>query len=177
MLINEYFVFPVCPPNCGNSSCTLDGECCSETCLVCHDYDAQKCVVCRHLSVGGFNAFQCAEKCPSNQYKHQNRRCISDKQCRAVPKPTFVNLEYKVPRYPYIPFQEECTIDCPTNYYATGLSGNRECQTCVGPCTRECSGGTIDSIAVAQRYRGCTKIMETLTIQIRGQSGGKYNII
>lgn len=164
----------VCPAKCGNGTCTVSGECCSDTCLICHDNDPHKCEVCRHLSVGELNGIQCAEKCPSQKYKHQNRRCISDKQCRAVPKPTSVNLEYKVPGYPYIPFMDDCTIDCPTGYYPEGESGHRVCKVCEGKCKKECSGGTIDSIAVAQRYRGCTFITETLTIQIRSQGGRKY---
>lgn len=65
-------------------------------------------------------------------------------------------------------------LDCPPTYYADGESGNRHCKVCVGKCKKECQGGTIDSFADAQRYRGCSHIKGALTIQIRSQGGREY---
>lgn len=105
---------------------------------------------------------------------HENRRCIGENDCRSVLKPTWINFEYNVPKQPYIPFQGACIYDCPTDYYPDGESGKRECKKCVGKCKKECITGVIDSIAAAQRYRGCTHINGSLTIQIRSQGGRKY---
>jgi len=43
-----------------------------------------------------------------------------------------------------------------------------------GPCRKECQGVSVDSIAAAQKMRGCTYIKGSLEIQIRG--GSKYQI-
>jgi insulin receptor len=47
-----------------------------------------------------------------------------------------------------------------------------KCVLCVlaGPCRKECQGVSVDSIAAAQKMRGCTYIKGSLEIQIRGGS-------
>lgn len=164
----------MCPNSCGNRTCSESGKCCDEGCLGCSEIDQGKCDVCRYLSFGDFGpGHQCVQMCPPSTYRHENRRCIQKTECRNVPKPTYVSFEYNVPKFPYIPFDGQCVIDCPTDYYPEGDSGNRECIKCSGKCKKECMTGTIDSIAAAQRYRGCTHINGSLTIQIRSQGGRK----
>lgn len=170
----------MCPFECGNRSCTRNGQCCDENCLTCSDTNPDKCTVCRHLSIGDFNSQTCVKNCTHDTYRHVNRRCITKQQCRDVPRPTDVNFEYTVPKYPYIPFEGQCLLDCPTDYYPEGGESERTervCKLCQGKCKKTCLGSSIESIATAQRYRGCTFINGSLTLQIRSQGGRKYILL
>lgn len=87
-------------------------------------------------------------------------------------KPVSIALELlSLPDKPWFPFGDKCTIDCPSDHYIDNFSGNRICLPCRGKCKKECLAGSIDSIAAAQRYRGCTHISGSLIIQIRSQGG------
>jgi len=57
------------------------------------------------------------------------------------------------------------------------LSRLEKCDWCVfiGPCRKECQGVNVDSIATAQKMRGCTYIKGSLEIQIRG--GSEYQTL
>jgi hypothetical protein len=57
------------------------------------------------------------------------------------------------------------------------LSRLEKCGWCVliGPCRKECQGVNVDSIATAQKMRGCTYIKGSLEIQIRG--GSEYQML
>lgn len=39
-----------------------------------------------------------------------------------------------------------------------------------GRCAKECPGTNVDNLLSAQQLRGCTKIVGSLEIQIRGES-------
>jgi len=143
--------------------------CCDEKCLgSCESTDPSNCTVCRKLSVGPLYDRQCVEKCPDTLFQFEQRRCISDIECRNTSKPfTTPN----VPKNSFIPFNGTCSISCPKNYSPEGQNGGRYCKSCNGECKRECHGSTIDSISAAQNYRGCAIITGTLIIQIR--QGGR----
>lgn len=49
------------------------------------------------------------------------------------------------------------------------------CYVFAGPCRKECQGVNVDSIATAQKMRGCTHIKGSLEIQIRG--GSEYQTL
>jgi len=57
------------------------------------------------------------------------------------------------------------------------LAKLEKCGWCVfiGPCRKECQGVNVDSIATAQKMRGCTYIKGSLEIQIRG--GSEYQML
>lgn len=165
------FLPTVCAMHCGNRTCTEKGDCCDESCLACEPNNPNKCTTCRHFSIGDYTDRQCVQKCPAHTYQHENRRCIQDRECRNVSRPVMVNVELNLPLKPFIPFNGKCQLDCPSNHYPDGDSGNRFCRQCDGKCKKECLPGSIDSIAAAQRYRGCTHITGSLWIQIRSQGG------
>lgn len=166
----------ICPPSCGNRSCNDNGQCCDESCLgTCKGDKFDKCEVCRYLSVGDFNSNrQCVRNCPVDTYEHHGRRCITAEQCRSIP--TSIRVDIKTPKYPLIPFLGKCTVTCPADYFSAGESGHRYCMKCDGQCQKECESATIDSIAAAQQFRGCTRVKGSVLIQIRSQGGCKFFI-
>lgn len=136
----------------------------------CHNDNVDKCLVCRHF-VDDQN--KCITNCPPGLYKHYSRRCITAVECRTVSRP-FNSSPSDLVKYPYIPYDGDCRMDCPSDHYKEGESGNRSCRKCDGPCKRECRSSTIDSINAAQQFRGCTKLVGTLIIQIRSQGGREF---
>ncbi|XP_055327050.1 insulin-like receptor [Sitodiplosis mosellana] len=159
----------VCPAKCGNLTCNQNGQCCDESCLGCSNKNPNVCFSCRYLSFGNVLNRQCVQNCPGNTFAHENRRCVTEDECRAIKKPVFVN--YDLLDYPYIPSDGKCATDCPSKFYPDGPSGKRECIPCNGSCKKECPPGTIDSISTAQWYRGCTHIKGPFVINIRNQGG------
>lgn len=95
-----------------------------------------------------------------------NRRCIQENECRKMKKP--LEVLGNVRDYPYKPFNHSCVIECPAGYMDEERDGKASCKKCDGPCLKECSGASVDSIATAQKLRGCTHIKGSLEIQIRG---------
>ncbi|KAJ4434420.1 hypothetical protein ANN_22982 [Periplaneta americana] len=183
----------VCPEYCKNRSCTTEGQCCHESCLGgCTGPGPEDCMVCRDV------VFQnrCIRNCPALTYKsinanlkqtYLNRRCISADECRNMSRPK--ERSYDLRLKPYKPFGDSCILDCPAGYVETEDGNNKyNCTPCKGtvcsvfhygihghnfrlrPCRRECPGVSVDSIAAAQKMRGCTYIKGSLEIQIRGGS-------
>ncbi|XP_069673154.1 insulin-like receptor isoform X2 [Periplaneta americana] len=154
----------VCPEYCKNRSCTTEGQCCHESCLGgCTGPGPEDCMVCRDV------VFQnrCIRNCPALTYKYLNRRCISADECRNMSRPK--ERSYDLRLKPYKPFGDSCILDCPAGYVETEDGNNKyNCTPCKGPCRRECPGVSVDSIAAAQKMRGCTYIKGSLEIQIRG---------
>lgn len=70
--------------------------------------------------------------------------------------------------FPYKPFNRTCVTECPAGYMEVDVGGKSSCKKCEGLCLKECSGASVDSIASAQKLRGCTHITGSLEIQIRG---------
>ncbi|XP_046662039.1 insulin-like peptide receptor isoform X2 [Homalodisca vitripennis] len=164
----------VCPESCGNRACDATGACCHDNCLGgCHVNNATNCFSCRGVLQDG----HCMSSCPKDSFKYLNRRCISEEECYALPKPRLViqtnsanqqdgNL---IPDHPWKPFNGECILTCPAGYLETNNSNRYNCKLCqVDKCQKECTGGNVDSIANAQRLRDCTYIKGSLEIQIRG---------
>lgn len=172
-MLNFFIFISVCPSKCGNFTCNENGECCDESCLGCSNENSSVCLSCRYLSIGNVSDRQCVQKCPANTFAHENRRCVTEDECRAIKKPVFVKYDFNLLDYPYIPRDGKCATDCPSNFYPDGLSGKRVCIPCKGSCKKECPPGNIDSISTAQRYRGCTHIKGPFVINIRNQGGRK----
>lgn len=149
-------------------ACDANGNCCHMSCLGgCSVPDSiRHCDVCRDVSYQG----QCLEKCPVKTYKYQNRRCLTEEECRSsVDKPR--DWAYAQPSRKWKPFDDTrvCLQDCPSLFTEVNDSnGLAYCKRCEGTCRKECSGANVDSIASAQRLRGCTYIRGALEIQIRG---------
>ncbi|KAK1131015.1 hypothetical protein K0M31_017318 [Melipona bicolor] len=94
-----------------------------------------------------------------------NHRCIEEDQCLRLEKPReAVNGK----NYSYKPFNGSCVLECPPGYTDEESSDKASCKKCEGPCQKECTGMNVDSIATAQKLRGCTHIVGSLEIQIRG---------
>ncbi|KAJ6634889.1 Insulin-like receptor [Pseudolycoriella hygida] len=164
----------ICPDACGNRSCDDEGNCCDEMCLgSCQMPNASNCTVCRRLSIGKLDERKCIDTCPPGTYKFEDRRCITDGECRNITRP-FATPDDNSVKYPFIPFNGTCSASCPIYYSPGEVNGKRTCISCNGECKKECHGSTIDSISGAQNYRGCAKITGTLVIQIR--QGGQ-NVI
>lgn len=70
--------------------------------------------------------------------------------------------------YPYKPFNNSCIMECPAGYMDEDRNGLASCKKCDGACLRECTGASVNSIASAQKLRGCTHISGSLEIQIKG---------
>ncbi|XP_031636037.1 insulin-like receptor isoform X2 [Contarinia nasturtii] len=164
-----------CDPKCGNSTCNAKGECCNDSCLGCSDDDVNVCLSCRYLSIVDKSGRQCVEKCPATMYAHESRRCVTAPECRAIKKPVFLKYDFNLLDLPYIPHDGICRIDCPSNFYPDGLSGQRVCTQCVGSCKKECPPANIESISSAQRYKGCTHINGPFTLSIRNPGG--HNVV
>lgn len=165
----------VCPPKCGNLTCNANGECCDELCLGCDNDNTSECLSCRYLSIGNITHHQCVKICPANTFIHDNRRCVTADECRALKRPVYVKYEFNIPERPFIPRHDgECQVACPSDYYPDGPNGNRTCVKCIGSCKKECPPGKIDGISIAQYYLGCTHITGSLEINIRSQGSRKY---
>ncbi|XP_011648405.1 insulin-like peptide receptor isoform X2 [Pogonomyrmex barbatus] len=148
--------------DCGDRACNDKGECCHPSCLGgCTGSTVNDCVVCRNIIDGE----QCKDSCPNNTYVFMNRRCFTKKNCFEKKKPQEARDTVKL--YPYKLFNDSCVMECPAGYMENETT--RTCQKCNGQwCMKECSAANVDSIASAQKLRGCTNIAGSLEIQIRG---------
>ncbi|KAG8301028.1 hypothetical protein J6590_062769 [Homalodisca vitripennis] len=127
----------VCPESCGNRACDATGACCHDNCLGgCHVNNATNCFSCRGVLQDG----HCMSSCPKDSFKYLNRRCISEEECYALPKPRLViqtnsanqqdgNL---IPDHPWKPFNGECILTCPAGYLETNNSNRYNCKLCQG---------------------------------------------
>ena len=150
---------------CEERACgATNSTCCHASCLGgCTGKSARDCTVCREVEVVDN---QCVKRCPSGTFEFMNRRCIRENECRRMLKPreAFNNVR----DFPYKPFNNSCVIECPAGYMDEEKDGLSSCKKCDGPCLKECTGASVDSIASAQKLRGCTHITGSLEIQIRG---------
>jgi len=66
-------------------------------------------------------------------------------------------------------FNGSCVDQCPPGYEeVSNGTVTRGCQPCKGRCSHVCDGGLVSSIEDAQKLRGCTTILKSLEILIRG---------
>ncbi|XP_075217094.1 insulin-like receptor [Lycorma delicatula] len=161
----------LCPHCKQGQACMADGTCCDENCTGgCNSTGNTGCVACR----GVLFQDKCLTACPRNTFKYLNRRCVLESECYDMPKPREkANEDMRLK--PWIPFENECRLECPLNYMEVKIEsppGEKyySCERCKGPCKKECEGLSVDSIASAQKLRGCTYIKSSLEIQIRGGS-------
>ncbi|XP_063395481.1 insulin receptor-like [Cydia fagiglandana] len=171
---NEKHCQKVCPSSCGNSSCLDDGRtCCDSHCLGgCDGPGPDQCRVCKDYSLGYGRNRKCVKDCPSNMYKLY-RRCVSELECRAM-KPLNDDAsnrqEINILAYKTLNDSKEgakCVYICPSGFQESGDTRRAECVRCpASGCSRQCSGGNIDSAAAADRFRGCTIINGDLTISL-----------
>lgn len=162
----------VCPKECGARACDAAGRCCHASCLgSCSGATDRDCAVCRNVVLTG----QCLSNCPHGLYKYLNRRCINASECRQMPIPP--EAEGDPASLSWKPVDGRCLLECPARYAEHQVDTPEGplpvCLPCKGPCRKECNPTNVDSIASAQRLRGCTYIKGALEIQI---SGGK-NIV
>ncbi|XP_011696536.1 PREDICTED: insulin-like receptor [Wasmannia auropunctata] len=146
---------------CEDGACNNKGECCHASCLGGCTEVTTNCTVCRNVLVDG----KCEDRCPAGKLEFMNRRCIEKEECHKMPKPREASDAVK--NYPYKPFlNTSCVIECPPGYME---SARGDCEQCKGRwCLKECEGANVESIASAQKLRGCTHIKGSLEIQIRG---------
>ncbi|KOC66875.1 Insulin-like receptor [Habropoda laboriosa] len=153
----------VCKQGCENNACDDAGNCCHPSCLgTCTGPTIADCVVCKDVITMDN---ECRDRCPNGTVEFMDHRCINESRCRQMEKPRGV---YNVKNYPYKLFNGSCVIECPPGYMDEESNGTVSCKKCEGPCQKECSGAKVDSIASAQKLRGCTHITGSLEIQIRG---------
>nr|CAD7199357.1 unnamed protein product [Timema douglasi] len=165
-MISEWEVYRVCT-NCGDRTCRANGhDCCHESCLggCSRANSSEDCTVCK----GVLFQKKCIKSCPVNTYRYLNRRCILEQECLDMPVPREQVNDYR--DKPWKAFNNTCILDCPHGYMEMkSFDGRRyQCEPCKGPCRKECAGVNVDSIASAQKLRGCTYIKGSLEIQIRG---------
>lgn len=155
----------MCGQKCGDNACDGTGKCCHPSCLGgCAGPTAKDCTVCKNVKVVGN---ECKDRCPKGTYEFMNRRCIQEQECLDMSKP--LEALETVKSNPYKPFNGTCVIECPSGYMDdTPKNGNVSCKRCEGPCLKVCTATNVDSIASAQKLRGCTRIKGSLEIQIRG---------
>lgn len=152
---------------CNGSTCDENGVCCSEYCLGgCLSSNSNSCFVCRNFVIDG----NCLQKCPGDFYEYLGRRCVTEQECRDMKTPLELIQEDEPKRWK--PFNDSktmsCVLDCPVGYAEVMHNKRLNCEHCKGPCRKECPSASVDSIASAQRLRGCTYIKGSLEIQIRG---------
>ncbi|CAK9825863.1 Insulin-like receptor [Anthophora retusa] len=160
---NQQHCQRICENKCENNACDESGKCCHPSCLgTCTGPTSEDCAVCKDV-VTIDN--KCRERCPNGTVKFMDHRCIDESKCRHIDKPRGM---FNVKNFPYKPFNGSCIMECPPGYMDEEINGTVSCKKCEGPCQKECSGANVDSIASAQKLRGCTHIAGSLEIQIRG---------
>ncbi|OAD57588.1 Insulin-like receptor [Eufriesea mexicana] len=162
---NQQHCQRICDRKCENNAC-YESElerCCHPSCLgTCTGPTNRDCAVCKDLATDGF---ECRERCPNGTLEFMNHRCIDEERCLRMEKPREV---FYVSNYPHKPFNGSCIMECPPGYMDEESNGKISCKKCEGRCQKECAGTNVDSIASAQKLRGCTHITGSLEIQIRG---------
>ncbi|XP_017878213.1 insulin-like receptor [Ceratina calcarata] len=165
---NQQHCQRICERKCENNACDENGTCCNVSCLgTCTGPTNRDCSVCKDVLT---TDKECTDRCPNGTVKFMNYRCITEDKCLQMRKP---REAFNVQTYPYKPFDGLCTMECPSGYMDDESSGKKTCKKCEGLCQKQCLGNIVDSIAAAQRLRGCTQITGGLEIEI---SGGK-NIV
>lgn len=166
----------ICPPQCGDRACTDSGECCSETCIGKCRYggsstnvNSSDCYICKDLRIEtSNNTFSCSKSCDNGTYEHAGRRCLTDTECRAIPKDFLMGGKST---YPFIPFRGKCILKCPDGFYENTKHDKKNCEPCNGPCEKWCKSSIITNIGAAEKFRGCTHIDGPLEIQIQSDFG------
>lgn len=161
---NQQHCQRICDRKCENNACDEAGNCCHSSCLgTCSGPTNRDCTVCKDVVTGDS---ECRERCPNGSLEFMNHRCIDEARCLQMEKPKEVLKNVK--NYPYKPFNGSCVMECPPGYMDDESNGRVSCKKCEGSCQKECAGANVDSIASAQKLRGCTHITGSLEIQIRG---------
>ncbi|XP_060876851.1 insulin-like receptor [Metopolophium dirhodum] len=158
----------ICPPECGNLSCTDDGTCCHEQCLGgCTGKKHDDCFACKYLA----DERDCVKECPAETLTYQNRRCILERDCYRMPRSR--DLQNGLHLQSWKPFNNKsCVMECPPGFEEVPTENSYgkvfKCQQCSGPCRKVCIAANVESIQSAQKLKGCVIINGSLEIQIRG---------
>ncbi|XP_026758782.1 insulin-like receptor isoform X2 [Galleria mellonella] len=175
----------ICPSACGESGCMNNRTCCHRSCLGgCNGPTSRDCFACKHYSFKYGSERTCVENCPRDTYK-LFARCVAQEECRKMPPPPpLVGSSETNQQRPdsnikaYKIFNDSCVYICPSGYMEVGDVETATCIPCPKTgCVRECSGGKIDSIAAAERYRGCTHINGKLEITLRASGGNTMAVL
>ncbi|KAJ9594151.1 hypothetical protein L9F63_014407, partial [Diploptera punctata] len=97
-------------------------------------------------------------------YSYLGRRCMTSSECHKTR--TIDSAENYLKNW--WPFNRTCVNQCPPGYEEFNTGNTTMCQPCQGRCSHECRGAVVSSIEDAQRLRGCTTIINSLEIFIRG---------
>lgn len=159
----------ICAQECENKNLTCMQtnltQCCHHECLGgCSGTEPTNCTVCKHVLYWG----RCRKDCPFNTFKYMDRRCVTEGECRKMPKDNLFNSNTEEKVY-WKPVNGECLPDCPKGYNEHETD-KHYCVKCLGQCPKVCPGGILTNAASAQRLRGCTHINGSLEIQIQGGS-------
>ncbi|CAG9816610.1 unnamed protein product [Phaedon cochleariae] len=155
----------ICPLNC--MACNNRGQCCDGSCLACSDRDPKICTVCHNYSIGFGRNKTCLNSCPRKLVGYLDRRCITPSECYNMSRPIQLHATSDVEK-PYKIHEESCVLQCPVDF--TDNYKTRTCDPCRGRCNKTCEGITIDSVTAAKQLRGCTHIVGSLEIQLRGST-------
>ncbi|XP_045527669.1 insulin-like receptor isoform X1 [Pieris brassicae] len=168
-----------CPSSCGERACTENGTCCNVTCLGgCDGPQPSDCHVCANFSFRYGAERTCVERCPANTYQLA-RRCVSEEECRSMPIPQAMDgrSQPNIKAYKILE-NNKCVYTCPSGYMETGEPHNSLCKPCpVTGCKQDCEGGKIDSVASAEKFRGCTHIRGGLEIALRASGGNTMAVL
>lgn len=167
----------VCNTTCGPRSCMQNDSsiCCHHQCLGgCTGPESTDCIACR----GVVHGRTCMKTCPVPKqgityYEFLERRCVEPSEC--IRHESVDELTGK--REPYKQFDRDgkagwCLEKCPSNY-EPDKSNPSKCNRCKGgKCPVTCQGGRIRNVQEAQRYRGCTRVLSGVEINILRSSSG-----
>ncbi|CAK1540177.1 unnamed protein product [Leptosia nina] len=168
-----------CPSSCGGRACVGNGTCCHVTCLGgCDGPLPSDCHVCANFSFRYGSERTCMERCPANTYQLA-RRCVTEQECRSMPIPQALDgrTQPNIKAYKIL-HNNKCVYMCPSGYMETGEAHNSRCEPCpASGCKRDCEGGKIDSVASAEKFRGCTHIRGVLEIALRASGGNTMTVL
>ncbi|CAL1547875.1 unnamed protein product [Lymnaea stagnalis] len=151
--------------------CMEQQTCCHEYCLGgCWGPTAKDCFVCKNVKFRD----ECKPNCSVETYILANRRCLTDRECLALPAQTPRSMPLADDNRPKLldrDNKKECVFQCPKSYKAQELPFGQkasECVPCGGLCPKVCNKTKVYTIKDSEQLRGCTKIQGDLDILVHG---------
>ncbi|KAJ8735724.1 hypothetical protein PYW07_007344 [Mythimna separata] len=165
----------LCSTQCGDHGCLDNGTCCHPSCLGgCSGPTSRDCHACRNFSFGNGSERICLDSCPANGTFQLFHRCVTEQECRDTPPPLTADprpRRYKISG-------NRCVYDCDIGYMEVGDPKNATCVKCSpSGCRKDCLGDKIDSVAAAEKYRGCTHVTGNLEISLRASGGNTLALL
>uniref|UniRef100_A0A914DG32 receptor protein-tyrosine kinase n=1 Tax=Acrobeloides nanus TaxID=290746 RepID=A0A914DG32_9BILA len=148
--------------------CDENGEMCHPQCVggCFRPNDPGACHSCRNVQLNG----TCNSSCPEGFYEQMGRRCYTKDECRNLfPVPSSTDSFQK--SY-WKPFRNQCIYECPVDY-EEDPKDRHSCIECKEKrCPKKCSGGSVESVTAALKYKNCNIIIGNLEVEIRtGKTG------